>query len=219
MRNGMSLTLHFHALSSFCQKVLIGLYELEIPFTRQHVDLSDPAQRAALVKLWPLGKFPVLRDDTRDTTVVESSIILEYLDQHGPRPGFLVPGDADTARECRMRDRLFDLYINTPLGKIVTDKLRPEGARDPLGVEQAREQLETAYGIAEEWMRAGPWAMGDIFTMADCAAAPALLYSNQVVPLEGHWPHLAAYFTRLKERSSFARVIREAKPYWHLFPG
>src|SRR4051795_10123364 len=100
MRTTMSLTLHFHALSSFCQKVLIGLYELEMPFIRQHVDLSDPAQRAALLKLWPIGKFPVLRDDTRELTVVESNIILEYLDEHGPRPGFLVPRDADAAREC-----------------------------------------------------------------------------------------------------------------------
>jgi glutathione S-transferase len=215
----MSLTLHFHPLSSFCHKVLVGLYELEIPFTKQVVDLGDPAERAAFLKLWPIGKFPVLRDEARGVTVPETTIILDYLEQHYSPGRRLVPTDADRARECRLRDRFYDLYVNAPMQKIVTDKLRPEGQRDLYGVEHAKAQLETAYAVADDFMREGPWAVGEAFTMADCAAAPALFYANQVLPLGAERKHLAAYFARLMERPSFARVLSEAKPYWALFPG
>jgi glutathione S-transferase len=216
----MSLTLHFHPLSSFCMKALVGLYELDVPFTKHLVDLGNDADRAAFLELWPVGKFPVLRDDARNVTVPETSILLEYVDaRYGP--GRLVPLDPERARECRLRDRFYDLYVNVPMGKIVTDKLRPVGQRDPYGVEQAKAQLETAYAVADEWMgaAAGPWSVGDSFTLADCAAAPALFYANQVVPFGGGRPHLADYFGRLALRPSFARVVNEAKPYASLFPG
>jgi glutathione S-transferase len=216
-----SLTLHFHPLSSFCQKVLIGLYELDVPFQKRVVDLMDDADRAEFLRLWPLGKFPVLRDDARGVTLPETTIILEYVDSRfaGGGRGRLIPSEPELARECRLRDRFFDLYVNVPMGKIVTDKLRPENQRDGYGVAQAREQLETAYGIADEWMRQGPWAAGDAFSLADCAAAPALFYANHVVPFESKAPHLAAYFARLVERPSFARVLQAAKPYLAMFPG
>lgn len=212
----MSLTLHFHPLSSYCMKALVGLYELGVPFTANLVDLGDPAQRAALAKLWPMAKFPVLRDEARGETVVESTIILDWLDHH--HGGGLVPEAADAARECRLRDRFFDLYVNDPMGRIVMDKLRPVEKRDPLAVEQAKAQLSTAYGIAEEWLQRGPWALGDAFSMADCAAAPALFYADKVLPL-GHHRNVSAYLARLRERPSFARVLREAEPYFSMFPG
>ena len=210
----MSLTLHFHPLSSFCMKVLIGLYELDVPFAKRIVDLSDEADRAALRKLWPVGKFPVLRDEARGVTVPETSVILEYIDR-----GRLIPTDPDLARECRLRDRFYDLYVHVQMQKIVGDRLRPEGKRDPYGVDQAKAQIEAAYAIADEWMVASPWAAGDTFTMADCAAAPALFYANKVVPFGDGRKHLAAYFARLTERPSFARVLREAEPYMAMFPG
>jgi glutathione S-transferase len=215
----MSLTLYFHPLSSFCQKVLVGLYELDVPFTKRLVDLSDEAERAELCSLWPLGKFPVLRDDARDVTVPESSIILEHLDQHRAGEPRLIPSDPDRARECRLRDRFYDLHVGVPMAKIVTDKLRPEGEHDRYGVAKARADLETAYAIADEWMRAGPWAVGDAFTMADCAAAPVLFYAKEVAPFGDQRPRLAAYFARLADRPSFARVLEEAKPYLAMFPG
>jgi glutathione S-transferase len=214
----MSLILHFHPLSSFCHKVLIGLYELGVPFEKHVVDLGNPAERDALLKLWPIGKFPVLEDVERGVTVPETSIILEYLDQRHGVLGRLLPSDLDRLRECRLRDRFYDLYVNVPMQKIVTDKLRPEKKGDPFGVEQAKAQLETAYAIADEWMREGPWAVGETFTMADCAAAPALFYANEVAPF-AKYRHLAEYFARLLERPSFARVLAEAKPYWAMFPG
>ncbi len=214
----MSLTLYFHPLSSFCQKVLIGLYELDVAFTKRHVDLGKDADRAALRRLWPMVKFPVLHDEARGVALPESSVILEYLDQRAAEPR-LIPKDPDRARECRLRDRFYDLHVDAPLGKIVTDKLRPEGKHDPHGVAEARAQLETACGIADEWLRAGSWAAGDSFTMADCAAAPALFFADKVVPFDGRWPHLARYCARLAERPSVRRAFDEAKPYLAMFPG
>jgi glutathione S-transferase len=214
----MSMTLYFHPLSSFCWKALIGLYELELPFEKHLVDLSNEDARAAFVRLWPIGKFPVLRDDARDRTVPESTIILEYVDGSSPTGARLLPTDADRALECRLRDRLFDAYIHLPMQKIVGDRLRPADRRDPLGVEQARAQMETAYALVDEQLREGPWAMGGEFTLADCSAMPALFYGDKVAPLGARWPNATAYLERLKQRPSVARVLREAEPYFKHFP-
>ena len=123
----MSLTLHFHPLASYCWKALIALYENDIPFTPNLVDLGNPAERAALVKLWGIGKFPVLRDDARNETVPESSIIIEYLDRHYRGPTRFIPDDAGLALQTRLRDRFYDLYVHLPMQKIMGDRLRPVG--------------------------------------------------------------------------------------------
>jgi glutathione S-transferase len=214
----MSLTLHFHPLASFCWKALIALYENDIPFKPNLVDLGNPVQRAALLKLWPIGKFPVLRDDARDQTVPESSIIIEYLDRHYPGRTRFIPADPDLAWQARLRDRFYDLYVHLPMQKIMGDRLRAEGNKDPHGVEEARAQLKTSYDMIEQQMAAATWAMGEHFGLADCAAAPPLFYGNMVVPLGGEHKNLAAYFERLKTRPSFARVMKEAEPYFNMVP-
>jgi glutathione S-transferase len=214
----MSLKLYFHPLSSFCQKALIALYENDTPFEAHIVDLADGTSRTDFKKIWPIGRFPVLRDDARDQTVPESSIIIEYLAQHYPGKSQLVPADADLARQTRMRDRFYDLYVNVPMQKVVTDKLRPAGKNDPHGVEEAKTLLQTAYGLIDREMATQTWAMGDAFGMADCAAAPALFYADQVKPFGDTHRNVAAYFDRLLARPSFARAVEEAKPYFNLFP-
>jgi glutathione S-transferase len=214
----MSLKLYFHPLSSFCQKVLMALYENDTPFEPHIVDLADETSRAAFLKIWPIGKFPVLRDDGKDRTIPESSIIIEYLALHYPGKVPLVPTDPDVARQMRLRDRLFDLYANVPMQKIVTDRLRPVGKDDLYGVEQAKALLATALGMIEQEMATKIWAMGDTFSMADCAAAPPLFYANLVMPFGDTHKNVAAYLARLKERPSFARVIKEAQPYLALMP-
>lgn len=211
----MSLTLHFHPLSSFCQKALIGLYELDVAFEKQVVDLYDAEQRARFLALWPIGKFPVLRDEGRSVTVPESTIILDYVD----RTARLMPADPDRARECRVRDRVFDLYLNVPLGKVVTDKLRPPGSSDPHGVDEARALIDKTYALADEWLREGPWAAGPTFSIADCAAAPALFFAKRVQPFAPGQQRLAAYFERLEARPAVARAFAEAAPFLAKFPG
>ena len=78
----MHLTLYYHPLSSYCHKVLVALYEHGIDFDGRIIDLGNQADRAELAALWPFTKFPVLRDHTGERDVVESSIIIEYLDLH-----------------------------------------------------------------------------------------------------------------------------------------
>jgi len=161
----------------------------------------------------------VLRDDARDRTVPESSIIVEYLAQHYPGRSQLVPADADLARQVRFRDRFFDLYVHEPMQKIVTDRLRPPGKNDLHGVEQAKTQLQTALGMIDKDMATKTWAMGDAFGMADCAAAPALFYADKLMPFGESHKNAAAYLRRLMQRPSFTRVLEEAQPYFKMFPG
>lgn len=214
----MTLTLHFHPFSSFCQKVLTALYERDVPFAPRIVDLGDPADRATLEALWPMAKFPVLRDESAGRTIAEGSVIVEYLDRFGSGPR-LVPEDAEAALDVRLWDRVFDLYVDVPLQKVVGDRLRPEGVRDPFGVQEAKAALGRAYGTVEAELarRGGEWMCGGDFTLADCAAAPAMFYANMIVPF-GERPHLAAYYERLRGRPSFARAVDEARPYRGFFP-
>jgi glutathione S-transferase len=214
----MSLTLYFHPLSSFCQKVLIALYENDTPFEPHIVDLMNEAERAQFTRIWPIGKFPVLRDDARNRTIPESSIIIEYLALHQPGRTQLLPADPELAWQTRLRDRFFDLSVNVSMQKIVTDRLRPAGQNDPHGVEQAKALLQTALGMIDDEMRTKTWAMGDAFTMADCAVAPALFYADAVMPFGGTYENAERYLGRLMKRSSFARVLDEAQPYRGLFP-
>jgi glutathione S-transferase len=214
----MSLKLYFHPLSSFCQKALIAFYENDTPFEPLIVDLTDEVSSAEFKKIWPIGKFPVLRDEARDRTVPESTTIIEYLDLHYPGRIRLVPADAELARQTRLTDRFFDLYVHLPMQKVVGDKLRPAGKNDPYGVELAKAQLQTAFGMINQEMATKTWAMGDAFSMADCAAAPALFYANLVLPFGDAHKNMAGYFGRLMERPSFARAVEEAKPYFALFP-
>jgi glutathione S-transferase len=150
--------------------------------------------------------------------VPESSIIIEYLAQHYPGKSRLVPADAEVARQTRLRDRFFDLYVNVPMQKIVTDKLRPAGRTDPHGVEEAKMLLQISLGMIDQDMAGKTWAMGDAFTMADCAAAPALFYANIVMPFADSHKNAAAYLARLMERPSFARAVKEAQPYLAKMP-
>jgi glutathione S-transferase len=214
----MSLTFHFHPLSSFCHKALIALYENDTAFTPLLVDLSDATSRAAFLQVWPMGKFPVLHDSTGDRTIPESSIIIEYLDLRYPGKTKFIPTDAELARQMRMRDRFYDLYVQVPMQKIVGDRIRPAGKNDAFGVEQAKVQLRTALDMTEQDMANKTWAMGDAFTMADCAAAPALFYANKVMPFGETHKNAAAYLRRLTERPSYARALHEAQPYFSMFP-
>jgi len=211
-----SLTLYYHPLSSFCWKVLIALYENETPFTPHLVDLGNPEASAAFKALWPIGKFPVLRDEER--IIPESTIIIEYLAQRHPGPTPLIPADPELAHETRLSDRVIDCYVHDPMQRIVGDRLRPADKKDPLGVEFARARMETALGMLDAQMESRRWAIGERFTLADCAAAPALYYANKVAPFGDR--HLATrrYLDRLMQRPSFARTLKEAEPYFSMFP-
>lgn len=215
----MALKLYYHPLSSFCWKALIALYENDTSFEPVLVDLMNPVERDKFLKIWPLGKFPVIVDGNRnDWLVPESSIIVEYLAQHYPGKSKLVPDDPEMARRARMGDRFFDWNIHAHMQKIVGDNLRPDGMHDPHGVDHAQAQIRTAFGMVDGQLTGKQWMMGDIFTMADVAAFPALFYGSMVVPFDDQSKNVAAYLERLKQRPSIARVLKEAEPYLAMFP-
>jgi glutathione S-transferase len=159
-----------------------------------------------------------VRDERTGTTIPESTIIIEYLDRHYPGRTRFIPDDADTARQVRYTDRLYDLHLHLHMQKVVGDRLRPEAKRDPLGVEDAKTRMRTALDIIDRDMQGGTWAVGDAFSMADCSACPALYYANLVLPFGETHRHASAYLDRLLQRPSFARVVKEAEPYRHMFP-
>jgi len=214
----MALTLYLHPLASFCHKALIALYENNIPFTPQIVDLGDPGSAAPLLEQWPVGKIPVLFDAAASRSVPETSIIIEYLQQHYPGPVRLLPDDPEAQLQARLWDRFFDLYVSVPMQKIVIDRIKPDGAKDPGGVAEARATLVTAYGMIERQLAQGPWAIGADFTIADCAALPALFFATVVEPPAPGHENLSGYFERLLLRPSVARTLGEAKPWLSMFP-
>jgi glutathione S-transferase len=206
------LKLYYHPLSSFCWKATIALHENDTPFEKVVVHLNEEKSRAAFLEIWPIGQFPVIKDEARDWMVPESSIIIEYLDQHYPGRTRFIPTDPDRARQVRMRDRFFDLHVQVPMQHIMDDRWRKAEDKDPILVGKMRTRITAALGMIEEDV--GPnWAMGDDFTMADIAAMPALFYANIAMPFGNDYPKASAYLERLKKRPSVARTLKDAAPF------
>jgi glutathione S-transferase len=212
----MTLQLFAHPFSSYCQKVLIALYENDTPFEFRMLDPSERGNLVEFAKLSPMRRMPVLIDG--DRAVVESSVIVEYLDVHHPGRVRLVPEDAEVALEVRSMDRMFDNYVMTPMQRIVFDYIRPPEVRDPKGVEDARAMLDRAYGWLDSVAATRTWAAGETFSLADCAAAPSLFYADWVHPIPEGFANLKVYRARLLARPSYARAVDEARPYRKNFP-
>jgi glutathione S-transferase len=213
-----ALTLHYHPLSSYCHKVLIAIDVLGVEVDKRLLKLGDPGERAAHLALCPTGKMPLLMDGQRP--VFETSIIIEYLQcQHAVPGRTLIPQAPDAALEVRLWDRLFDLYVMTPMQALTADLLRPDGERDAGSVAQARAGLASAYAFIERQLEGRSWVAGEAFSMADCAAAPALFYAMAYLPPAPQQVRLAAYVERLLAHPSVALTIDQARPYFKFFPG
>jgi glutathione S-transferase len=209
---------HQHPFASYCQKVLIALYELELPFSTHLVDDAD-ARAELATSLWPMASIPVLRDDCADLTLPESTTIIEYLDALATNGPKLLPASRADALQARLWDRFYDQHVATPMQKIVGDSLRPEGRNDPEGVIEARSTLDTAYVVIETHLARRPWAAGATFTLADCAAAPALFYARAVHRWDQDGQvNVTRYYRDLMARPSIKRVIDEARPWRAIFP-
>jgi glutathione S-transferase len=212
----MNLQLFAHPFSSYCQKALIALYENSTAFTFRMLSPEDPATGQEFARLWPIKHFPILTDNGR--TIVEATTIIEYLDQFYPGAVRLIPANAKDAIEVRMMDRVFDNYISTPQQRVVFDALRKPEARDAQGVAEARAMLDTTYAWLDDLMSSREWAAGERFSLADCAAAPALFYADWTHAIDRRFGNLHAYRSRLLARPSFARAVDEARVYRPFFP-
>ena len=211
----MSLQLYAHPFSSYCQKVLIALWADGTAFEYRILEADHPENMEELKRRWPFAQFPLLVDDGE--TVVETTPIIEHLQANHPGPNRWIP-DGDLGRRVRFLDRFFDLYVMTNMSRPVFDALRPEGSRDPYGVEQGLANLRIAYDWLDANLGDGPWAAGEQFTLADCAAAPSLFYADWVEEIGAARPRLAAYRARLLAHPIVARAVDEARPYRSYFP-
>jgi len=213
----MALAFYYHPFSSYCWKALIPLYEAGTAFTPRRVD--DPEAGAELKRRWPIARFPVLVDEASGLTLPEASVIIEYLDTHYPGARPMLPADPQLRLEVRLLDRFFDNYIHGSLQKITGDRLRAADKRDAHGVAEAHTMLDKCYAWLDERMQGKEWAVGNDFSLADCAAAPALFYSDWVHPIGDAHPNVAAYRARLLARPSVKRAIDAARPFRAFFPG
>jgi len=212
----MTVELYGHPFASYVWKPLIALYERDVAFTFRMVDPGHPDNQALVAELSPAGQFPVLIDGAR--RIIESNAVIEYLDLGHGHGAPMVPADRQEALEARMLADVFDDYVHTPMQKIVGDALRPEAERDGRGVADARAMLMRSYGWLDRKLEGLEWAACERFTLADCAAAPALFYADWVQPIPAELTRLAGYRARLLARPSVARVVDEARPYRRFFP-
>jgi len=210
----LSLVLFGHPFSSYTWKVLIPLYADGTEFEFRQVPENEE-NYAELKRIWPFGKFPLLVDDGEP--VIETTCIIEHLQALHPGPNTWIP-DGEAGRRVRFLDRFFDLYVQGNMQPAVNHALRPEGMGDTYGAEQGRKNLHVAYDWLEANLPDGGWAAGDTFTLADCAAAPALFYSDWVEEIGDDRPKLKAYRARLLAHPQVARVVDEARPYRPYFP-
>lgn len=210
------IELFLHPFSSYCQKAVTAFYENGIPFIARELEPEGGPVSDELKRLWPIGKFPLLREAER--VVFEATSIIEYLEVHHPGPVRLIPEDADAATEVRMMDRFFDNYVAGPQQKLILDRIRPEGQRNPADVAEGQAMLDKAYAWLDERMADREWAAGE-FSMADLSAGPQLFYADWTWPMDGRFPHVAAYRQRLMARPAFARAIEEARYFRPFFPG
>ena len=214
LRTGLQL--FAHPFSSYCQKVLIALWADGTPFEYRMLDEAHPDNFAELERHWPFRQFPVLLDDGR--AVIETTCIIEHLQAHHRGSNLWIP-DGEDGRRVRFLDRFFDLYVMNSMTVPVFDALRPEGVLpDAYGVERAMARLRTAYDWLETNLGDGPWAIGERFTLADCAAAPSLFYADWVEEIGSGRPRLAAYRARLLAHPMVARAVDEGRPYREYFP-
>lgn len=210
----MSLTLYAHPFSSYSQKVLMAFWENDTPFAYRHME--EPGAGDELRARWPMGKFPLLVDG--DRSIAETSIIIEHLDLHHRGAVRFLPEDPTVALEVRLLDRVFDNHVMNAMQGAVNESLRERPDRLDEAKRTAAAALETAYGWLEARIEGRCWAAGVDFSLADCAAAPALFYADWVHPIGEGFPVLRAYRSRLLERPSFARAVEEARKYRHYFP-
>jgi glutathione S-transferase len=209
------LQLYGHPFSSYTQKVLIALWADQTPFEYRLLEQDQPENFEELKRHSPFGQFPLILDDGR--AVFETSCIIEHLQAHHPGPNHWIP-EGEPGRRTRFLDRFFDLYVMGHMQVPVFNKLRPEGASDEFGEARARERLHVAYDWLEANLGDGPWAIGEQFTLADCAAAPSLFYADWVEQIGPKRPRLAAYRARLLDHPAVARAVDEGRPYRHYFP-
>jgi glutathione S-transferase len=206
------MKLYYNPLSTYCQKVMIAFNEKGIAYEPHVVDLMSAEGRASYEEINPFGKVPFFKP-SEDWQVPESTSIIEYLEDKFPNTPRLIPaGGGDAARQVRFMDRMADLYLNEPIVELQFQKIGFR-AQDNDRAARARKFVSISYGYYDKRLAKQPWLCGESFTMADCAAIPALYYAQAVMPFDAH-SNIVAYWERARKRPSYAKVKAEFEPIW-----
>jgi glutathione S-transferase len=159
----MSLTLGGFAASNYYNKVKLALLEKEIPFAEE---LAWPVREDAFLDASPRGKVPYLR--VGDTTLCESQVICEYLeDAHPERP--LYPADALERGRCRELIQILELYVELVARRLYPSALFGLPLQDALK-DQVAADLKLGIDALGRRLRFSPYIAGDRLTYADAAA-------------------------------------------------
>jgi glutathione S-transferase len=205
------LKLYYNPLSTYSQKAMIAFNEKGVAYESNVVNLMSPEGRAAFEQVNPLGKLPFMKP-SEDWQVPESTSIIEYLEDKFPNTPRLIPADREAARLVRFMDRMSDLYYNDPVVELLFQPLGFRG-KDEEKAAKARKYVAISHGHWDKRLASQLWMCGDQFTMADCAAIPAMYYAQTAAPFEA-FPNVVAYWKRAQERPSYAKVVAEFEPIW-----
>lgn len=206
---------YHHPISTYSLKAHAALLEKEIEFEAIIVNLGDASAHEEYRQIYPLGKVPVL-EQADGHLIPESTIIIEYLNDRYTEGQRLIPEDPELARQVRLHDRQFDLYLNDPRVSLIFENMKPKEKRDEKRIAKWARYIELSHQQLGEAIADKEWIVGEEFTMADLAAAAGLMYAQTAMPFDDY-PAVGAYWERLQKRPSIAKVLEETWPAFERF--
>lgn len=210
----MTITLCGFSLSNYYNKAKLVLLEKDLPFEEEVLNfelLKSPAARAAS----PIGKVPFLK--TPQGTLCESAVIVEYLEQLAPVPA-LMPAEPWAAAKVREMTQFLELHLELVAREIYGEAFFGAPPSSETHKARVRKLLDRNIPAYKQLARFAPYAAGETFTLADCAAyvhlpvvalATKAVYGEDLVAAHGiDWK---AYVKRIAERPSAKRVDADRK--------
>jgi glutathione S-transferase len=195
-------------LSPFAAIPRLAIYAKGLP-----VEITTPAfelKSPAYLALNPMGKVPCLCLGD-GTSVPESTIIVEYLEQAFPETP-LLPADPAGASKARLLTRITELYVMTPLRRLF-GQMDPAN-RDQAVIDAAFTEVEAGLDYLLHYLEGGDFAVGDSLSIADCQLVPTLFFVAAIGQAFGRdliadRPKLAAYFEGVAKHAPVAKVLGE----------
>jgi len=191
----------------FGQKVRIVLAEKALTYDLVVVDLTQHENRKPdFLRLNPFGRVPVLVDD--ETTIYDSTIINEYLEDEYPEPPLLPPiGSSAMRSKARLFEDFADTSFTPPVGQLIAEVSKPEGERDQARVQRLHQSVERVLDYLNHELQGNNFLAGE-FSVADVGFAPRMLVLNEIGidVLGSNRGNVDAWIKRMLERPSIRNL-------------
>ncbi len=197
-------------LSPFTCRVLIQIAAKDLDI--KLVDPPDGLNSEAYRALNPIGKIPAL--DTGAGVIPESGVICEYLEAVFPEHPMSGHDPAESAN-IQLVARIFDVYVMNAMLPIF-GQMDP-ATRDRAVVDTATQACLRGLAFADAWLDGSAYACGNRLTLADCMAAPSLLFVETFLPAFGvaapfaQLPSVAGYWSGLQRTDPVAGILDSMK--------